>query len=130
MAPTKKSIKTAAVPKTTSSVKKASKVAKKVRRGTHGQAVKIRTKLKFYKPKTLTLARNPKYVRKSAPSRNKMDKFRVIKNPLTTESAMKKIEEFNTLVFIVDKLSNKRQIKDAVFQMYDIKALKVNTLIR
>jgi large subunit ribosomal protein L23Ae len=30
--------------------------------------------------------------------------------PLTTESAMKKIEDNNTLVFIVDVRSNKRQI--------------------
>ncbi|KAF0775959.1 hypothetical protein AaE_000341 [Aphanomyces astaci] len=43
---------------------------------------------------------------------------------------MKKIEDNNTLVFLVDKLANKRQIKDAVKQLYDIKALKVNTLIR
>lgn len=59
-----------------------------------------------------------------------MDKFRVIKSPLTTESAMKKIEDNNTLVFLVDVRANKRQIKDAVKGMYDIQALKVNTLIR
>ena len=41
---------------------------------------------------------------------------------------MKKIEDNNTLVFIVDVLANKRQIKDAVKQMYEI--AKVNTLIR
>ena len=50
--------------------------------------------------------------------------------PLTTESAMKKIEEHNTLVFIVDVKSNKRQIKDAVKKLYDVQAAKVNTLIR
>jgi hypothetical protein len=43
---------------------------------------------------------------------------------------MKKIEEHNTLVFIVDIKSNKRQIKDAVKQLYDVQAAKVNTLIR
>ena len=50
--------------------------------------------------------------------------------PLNTESAMKKIEEHNTLVFIVDIKSNKRQIKDAVKKLYDVQAAKVNTLIR
>lgn len=50
--------------------------------------------------------------------------------PLNTESAMKKIEEHNTLVFIVDIKSNKRQIKDAVKKLYDVNALKINTLIR
>ncbi len=43
---------------------------------------------------------------------------------------MKKIEEHNTLVFIVDIRSNKRQIKDAVKKLYDVEAAKVNTLIR
>jgi ribosomal protein L23 len=43
---------------------------------------------------------------------------------------MKKIEEHNTLVFIVDIKSNKRQIKDAVKQLYEVQAAKVNTLIR
>lgn len=50
--------------------------------------------------------------------------------PLNTESAMKKIEEHNTLVFIVDVKANKRQIKDAVKKLYDVNAAKVNTLIR
>lgn len=31
-----------------------------------------------------------------------MDQFAIVKHPLTTESAMKKIEDNNTLVFIVD----------------------------
>lgn len=43
---------------------------------------------------------------------------------------MKKIEEHNTLVFIVDVRSNKRQIKEAVKKLYDVTAAKVNTLIR
>ena len=50
--------------------------------------------------------------------------------PLNTESAMKKIEEHNTLVFLVDIRSNKRQIKDAVKKLWDVQAAKVNTLIR
>ena len=43
---------------------------------------------------------------------------------------MKKIEDHNTLVFIVDTRANKRQIKTAVNGMYDIECAKVNTLIR
>ena len=50
--------------------------------------------------------------------------------PLNTESAMKKIEEHNTLVFLVDIKANKRQIKDAVKKLWDVQAAKVNTLIR
>jgi large subunit ribosomal protein L23Ae len=43
---------------------------------------------------------------------------------------MKKVEEQNTLVFIVDVKANKRQIKTALKKLYDIDAKKVNTLIR
>lgn len=43
---------------------------------------------------------------------------------------MKKIEENNTLVFIVDVKSNKRQIKLALKKLYDVDTVKVNTLVR
>ena len=43
---------------------------------------------------------------------------------------MKKIEDNNTLVFIVDKMSNKNTIKAAVKKLYDIDVQRVNTLIR
>ena len=66
----------------------------------------------------------------SAPKLQKLDAFAVIKYPLTTESAMKKIEDNNTLVFITDVRANKRQIAQAVKKMYDIACAKVNTLVR
>jgi hypothetical protein len=43
---------------------------------------------------------------------------------------MKMIEENNTLVFIVDVKSNKRQIKAALKTLYDVETIKLNTLIR
>lgn len=43
---------------------------------------------------------------------------------------MKKIEDNNTLVFIVDIRANKPQVKAAVKALYDIEVMKVNTLIR
>lgn len=43
---------------------------------------------------------------------------------------MKKIEENNTLVFIVDIKANKRQIKEALKKLYDVDCVKINTLIR
>ena len=60
----------------------------------------------------------------------RLDEFSVLKFPLTTESAMKKIEDNNTLVFIVDPKANKRQIKNAVMTLYQVGSQKVNTLIR
>ena len=59
-----------------------------------------------------------------------MDHHKVIINPLNTESAMKKIEENNTLVFICDVKANKRQIKEALKKLYDVDCVKINTLVR
>lgn len=72
-----------------------------------------------------TWASASRYPRKSVPARNKMDAFAIIKHPLTTESAMKKIEDTNTLVFIVDVHANKHQIKQAVKKLYSISVQKV-----
>ncbi|OCH91106.1 hypothetical protein OBBRIDRAFT_548881 [Obba rivulosa] len=99
--------------------------------GAHShRARKVRTSVSFHRPKTLRLPREPKYPRKSIPHAPRMDQFRTIVSPLNTESAMKKIEEHNTLVFIVDLRANKRQIKDAVKKLYDVQTAKINTLIR
>ncbi|XP_071926120.1 large ribosomal subunit protein uL23-like [Coffea arabica] len=110
----------------------AAKVAKFVKSGTtfKKKAKKIWTKVTFHRPKTLKKDGNPKYPRISAPPRNKLDHYQILKYPLTTESAMKKIEDNNTMVFIVDIRADKKKIKDAVKKMYDIQIKKVNTLIR
>ncbi|XP_057990641.1 60S ribosomal protein L23A [Hevea brasiliensis] len=118
--------------KKTDSKAQAVKAAKAVKSGPtfKKKAKKIRTKVTFHRPKTLKKERNPKYPRISAPPRNKLDHYQILKYPLTTESAMKKIEDNNTLVFIVDIRADKKKIKDAVKKMYDIHTKKVNTLIR
>lgn len=59
-----------------------------------------------------------------------MDAYNIIKYPLTTEAAMKKIEDNNTLVFVVHIKANKHHIRTAVKKLYDIDVAKVNTLIR
>lgn len=90
----------------------------------------MRNSATFHRPKTLTLSRTPKYPRKSIPHQPRLDAGKILIHPLNTESAMKKIEEDNTLVFIVDVKANKRQIKEALKKMYDVECVKVNTLIR
>ncbi|KAI6205640.1 50S ribosomal protein L23 [Aphelenchoides besseyi] len=111
-------------------VDKALKAKKNVVKGVHTKKIKkVRTSPTFRRPHTLLHKKNPKYPRKSLPARNKLDAYGIVKRPLTTESAMKKIEDNNTLVFIVDVQSNKRQIKAAVHKLYNIDAQKVNTLI-
>ena len=109
---------------------KALKAKKAVLTGVHRhKKMKIYTSPTFRRPKTLHLQRQPKYPRKSAPRRNKLDHYAIIKFPLTTESAMKKTED-NTLVFTVEVKANKHQIKQAVKKLYDIDVAKINTLIR
>merc|ERR1719446_1273784 len=111
-------------------VAKAKSTAKVVKKSISKKQAKVRKNTHFFRPKTLKQARKPMYPRKAIAKSPLLDKFKIIRFPLTTESAMKKIEELNTLVFIVDVRANKRQIKDAVLQMYDVTASKVNTLIR
>jgi large subunit ribosomal protein L23Ae len=94
------------------------------------KARKVRLSTTFHRPKTLILSRSPKYPRKSIPHVPRLDAHKVIIHPLNTESAMKKIEENNTLVFIVDVKANKRQIKEALKKLYDVDTVKINTLIR
>ncbi|KAK3647533.1 60S ribosomal protein L25 [Elasticomyces elasticus] len=110
---------------------KASAAAKATLRGVNSHKVrKVRTSTSFHRPKTLTLSRAPKYPRKSVPHEPRLDASKVIVHPLNTESAMKKIEENNTLVFIVDVKANKRQIKEALKKMYDVDVVRINTMIR
>ncbi|XP_068927881.1 large ribosomal subunit protein uL23-like [Petaurus breviceps papuanus] len=105
---------------------KALKAKKAVLKGVHSHKnKKIRTSPTFRRPKTLRLRRQPKYPWKSAPHRNMLNHYAIIKIPLATESAMKKIEDNNTLVFIVDVKTNKHQIKQEVKKLYDINVVKV-----
>ena len=114
----------------TSSKSKAERVASQVTSKKKKAVRKRWTTVHFRRPKTLALARDPKYPRKSVPKRPMLTQYSVLKHPLTTETAMKKIEDNNTLVFITDVRANKAQIKEAVNKLYDIEAEKVNTLIR
>lgn len=108
---------------------KAAAVAKKLTKSNKSKkGTRIHSKVHFYRTQTLSLERKPKYARKSVPNKNQLD-HGIIKYPLTTESSMKLIEDSNTLVFIVDIKANKRQIKQAVKDLYQIECDKVNTLI-
>ncbi|CAK4030989.1 60s ribosomal l25 [Lecanosticta acicola] len=109
----------------------ASAAAKATLRGVNSHKThKVRKTTSFHLPKTLQLSRAPKYPRKSIPHQPRFDAEKVIVHPLNTESAMKKIEENNTLVFIVNVKANKRQIKQALKTLYDVDTVKINTLIR
>ncbi|GIX62126.1 60S ribosomal protein L25 [Babesia caballi] len=112
-------------------VKKAKIAANSVKKTTTAKGFKIRRNTHFFRGRTLALPRTPKYRRhlRTALSK-KLDKFAIIKYPLTTEKSMKMMEEINTLVFIVDSRANKAKIAKAVSELYDIKCARVNTLNR
>lgn len=59
-----------------------------------------------------------------------MDAYKVIETPIASETAIKKVEDGNTLVLQVSLKANKYQIKKAVKELYEVDVEKVNTLIR
>jgi len=111
---------------------KALKAAKSARVGTTKKKTAVRTKTHFYRPKTRTGGHHlPRYIKSLPLARGTADKHhKVVRKPLTTEAAMKKIEDNNTIVFLCDPKANKLQIRAAIFSLYDVKAAKINTLIR
>ncbi|MBS3118002.1 50S ribosomal protein L23 [Candidatus Woesearchaeota archaeon] len=57
-----------------------------------------------------------------------MKAYTVIKNPLATEKAVKIMETENKLVFIVEPKATKREIKEAIEEVFKVKVKKVSTL--
>ncbi|XP_040121138.1 60S ribosomal protein L23a-like [Oryx dammah] len=110
------------------------KAKKAVLKGVHSHQKKkyiyIHMSPTFWWPKTLWLRRQPQYSQMNTPRRNKLDHYAIIKFPLITKSAMDKIGDNNTLVFIVAVKVNNHQIKQAMKKLYDIDMAKVNTMIK
>ncbi|MCS7126708.1 MAG: 50S ribosomal protein L23 [Aigarchaeota archaeon] len=53
----------------------------------------------------------------------------VIKRVVITQDAVSLIEKENKLTFIVDSRASKKDIKRAIEELYDVKVIKVNTMI-
>lgn len=53
----------------------------------------------------------------------------VIKNPLSTEKAIRLMESENKLLFVIDMKSTKQQVKKAIEQLFNVKVDKVNTFV-
>ncbi|KAL6941121.1 60S ribosomal protein L25 [Hanseniaspora opuntiae] len=112
-------------------IAKASAAKKAVFKGTNGKkALKVRNSATFRLPKTLKPTRAPKYASKVVSHYNRLDAYKIIEKPITSESSLKKVEDENILVFQVSMKSNKHQIKKAVKELYNADVLKVNTLVR
>jgi len=58
-----------------------------------------------------------------------MNAHDVILYPLLTEKSMNRVDKNNELVFIVSMGANKKVIGESVEKIYEVKVVKVNTLI-
>ena len=108
----------------------AKRAGKALKKGLHLRKHKKWSTVRFRRPETKVLKRDPKYLRKSIAGKTRLDKFSTFLQPVASEKALKIIETYNTLVFLVNPHSNKRQIKEYAENLYGIKVAKVNTLIR
>ena len=55
--------------------------------------------------------------------------WEIIENPHMTEQSMDMVDRENKLVLIVDLNANKKQVKDAVEELFNVTVKKVNTSI-
>lgn len=58
-----------------------------------------------------------------------LEYYDVVQYPVITEKAVDLISSQNRLTFIVDKKATKRQIKEAVEKLYNVKVKTINTLL-
>ncbi|NVM29394.1 MAG: 50S ribosomal protein L23 [Candidatus Helarchaeota archaeon] len=58
-----------------------------------------------------------------------MHPYAVIVQPVMSESSFEMLERENKLTFIVNRKANKHLIRWAVEKLYEVKVVKVNTLI-
>ena len=54
----------------------------------------------------------------------------VVLEPVVSEKSYDLIQDFNTYTFVVDKRSNKTEIKQAGAEIFDVSVLRVNTINR
>ncbi|MAG47789.1 50S ribosomal protein L23 [archaeon] len=57
------------------------------------------------------------------------DPYSIIKNPISTEKAVRIMETDNKLTFVVNRKSTKSEIKKSLEDIYSLKITKVNTAV-
>ena len=100
-----------------------------MKKTTLNKKTKIRTSVKFHRPKTKKLERESRYQKNLIISSSKKNYLEMFKYPITTASSMKKIQSSNTIVLVFSAKANKKSIKFLMEKIYKIKINKVNTLI-
>ena len=58
-----------------------------------------------------------------------MDPYDIIFHPFVTEKTMNFMEKNNAIEFVVRRIASKKQIKNAVEEMFEVKVKNVNTRI-
>jgi len=59
----------------------------------------------------------------------KMDPYKIIKHPVSSEKSIRLMESENKLIFAVNRKATKREIKKAIEEMFKVKVTQVNTFI-
>ncbi|MBI3026816.1 50S ribosomal protein L23 [Candidatus Woesearchaeota archaeon] len=58
-----------------------------------------------------------------------MDPYTIIKYPLSTEKSIRLMEAENKLIFVVNKTSTKKEIKNAIEDMFKVEVKNINTFV-
>jgi len=58
-----------------------------------------------------------------------MEAYKVIKYPMSTEKTIRLMESENKLIFVVDKKATKKDIKEAIQKLFNVKVVKVNSYV-
>jgi len=57
-----------------------------------------------------------------------MDPYTIIRHPLSTEKSIRLMESENQLIFVIHKSATKKDVKEAIEKMFNVKVKSVNTL--
>ena len=91
---------------------------------------KVRHFKKFTAPKQVGLPKKPLYEKTAVKAVSvKHNDYRIIRAPVRSDKVDRKLEEDNTMTFWVDLKASKPQIAAAFFHLYNVKPVKVCTLI-
>merc|ERR1711998_349103 len=114
---------------TATAQKTAAKVKKPVTKAVH----RVYKEPRFFRPKTKSLARTPKLmrsIRKTVGQYGNDDPHKVVLYPVTSDKNVQRMENENTLTFIVALNANKIMVKKTVESFLGVKVRSVNTMIR
>merc|ERR1712039_214533 len=114
------------MPKTQAAKAKATKPVTK-------KAHKVYHKPRFFRPKTRSVARTPKLmrsIRKVVGQEGSNSPYKVILYPITSDKNVVRMENENTLTFVVALNANKALIKKTFESLLNVKVRSVNTMVR